>query len=77
MGIPMSAVESLLLVPPVILLSSLPVTLAGWGLREGGMIFALGLIGVPSDAAFALSVMYGLLSLVVGLVGGLVWLGWK
>jgi uncharacterized membrane protein YbhN (UPF0104 family) len=77
MGIPMSAIESLLLVPPVILLSSLPVTLAGWGLREGGMIFALGLIGVPSDAAFALSVMYGLLSLAIGLMGGLVWLGWK
>ena len=38
------------------------------------MVYALGLIGVPAEAALALSILYGLFTLGIALPGGLVWL---
>ncbi|MCG8512466.1 MAG: flippase-like domain-containing protein [Rhodospirillales bacterium] len=60
---------------PVLLITALPISIAGWGVREGGMVFAFGLIGVPGDAALAISVLYGLFTLVLALPAGIVWLG--
>jgi len=58
----------------VLLLSLLPISIAGWGVREGAMIACLGLVGVDAASAFAVSALFGLTSVVVGLPGGLVWL---
>lgn len=66
--------QMLLLMPPVILMAMLPVSLAGWGVREGAMVFALGYIGVPQEQSFAISILMGLLSFLVSLPGGLVML---
>jgi len=68
---------SLILIPLVILVSVLPVSIAGWGVREGAMIFSLGLVGVPSFEAASLSILFGLVVLVSGLPGGLIWLSEK
>ncbi|MBT3358762.1 MAG: flippase-like domain-containing protein [Rhodospirillales bacterium] len=59
---------------PVLLVISLPISIAGWGVREQGMIFMFGMVGVPSDGALVLSILFGLFALVVSLPGGLVWL---
>jgi glycosyltransferase 2 family protein len=59
---------------PVLLLTALPISVAGWGVREGGMVFAFGLIGVPGDAALAISVLYGLFTLFMALPAGVLWL---
>lgn len=67
-------VDSLALFPPVLLMTALPISIAGWGVREGSMVYAFGLIGVASSDALILSVLYGLLTLVLALPGGLVWL---
>ncbi len=74
LGLGIGLVDCFALFLPVLLLSALPVTVAGWGLREGGMVYALGLIDVPGEAALALSVLYGLFTLGISLPGGLVWL---
>lgn len=50
---------SLFIFPIVLLLSSLPVSIAGWGLRETLMITGLSLVDVPSSDAFLLSVAFG------------------
>ena len=42
------------------LAATIPISFAGWGIREGTLVYLLGLYGVSSDAAFALSVLYGL-----------------
>lgn len=47
--------------PMVALLAALPITIGGWGLREGGMVLGMGLLGVASPDALAVSVLYGAL----------------
>lgn len=71
---PLSALEAFVLVPLVILSSAVPISIGGWGVREGAMVAALGLAGIASDKALAISVLLGLGGLIVGLFGGLVWL---
>ena len=63
-----------MLFPPVLLVITIPVSIAGWGVREGAMVAALGLIGVPVEGAVVLSIMYGLLGLLPAIPGGLFWL---
>jgi uncharacterized protein (TIRG00374 family) len=65
--------DCVLLVPPVILITVVPVSIAGWGVREGAMVVAFGFIQVPASAAFALSVLFGLTLAVASLPGSLLW----
>jgi uncharacterized membrane protein YbhN (UPF0104 family) len=64
----------ILLLPLVLLLSLLPISIAGWGVREGTMIACLSLVGVDAASAFAVSALLGLTYVLSGLPGGLVWL---
>lgn len=66
--------DCLLLVPPVLLVSVIPVSVAGWGVREGAMVVAFGFINVPPSAAFAISVLFGLTIAAASLPGALLWL---
>ena len=70
----LSALDAFVLVPLVILSSAIPISIGGWGVREGAMVAALSLAGIASDKALAISVLLGLGGLIVGLFGGLVWL---
>ena len=64
-------------VPPVSLIQLVPVSLAGWGVRELGFVVVLAGFGIPADAALATSLLVGLCLIAVGLPGGLLWLtGW-
>lgn len=65
--------DCLALFPPVILITTLPVSIAGWGVREGSMVAAFALVGVPADGALVLSILFGLIVVAVSLPGGLVW----
>lgn len=71
---PLSVLDCLALVPPVVLVATLPISIAGWGAREVAMITVLGLVGVPSAEATALSVLFGLSGLLMALPGGVFWL---
>ena len=51
-----------------------PVSIAGWGTREGAMILVLSLIGVDFNQALGVSVLLGLSFLLSGIPGGFVWL---
>jgi uncharacterized membrane protein YbhN (UPF0104 family) len=74
LGIKAGFLDGLMIVPTVVLLTTLPISVAGWGVREGAMVAGFGLVGVPADAALALSVLYGLATILVSLPGGIVWL---
>ena len=65
---------ALALIPVVILLSTLPISLAGWGVREGTMIVALQYADIDSSKSLALSILFGLSLLAVSSLGGLLWL---
>jgi uncharacterized protein (TIRG00374 family) len=62
-----------ILIPPVLLLAMLPISFAGWGVREGAMVVALGLVGVSAELSVAISICFGLALIVIGLPGGLLW----
>ena len=74
MGLDISLTGMLLIVPITNLLIALPISIAGWGVREGLFIAGLGYLNVSSDAALALSILYGLLMLVVSLPGLIDWI---
>ena len=65
--------DCLILVPPVMLISMVPISIAGWGVREGAMVTALGLVGVAATDALAVSIVYGVIVSLVGVPGGVIW----
>ena len=46
--------------PAVFLIAMVPISVAGWGLREGAFVVAFGLFGVSSADALAVSVTFGI-----------------
>lgn len=74
LDIDVTAIDCIVLMQPVALLANLPISIGGWGVRETAMIFLFGFVGVPASAALILSVQLGLLSLLVVLPGGILWL---
>lgn len=73
-GVSLPFFESLCILPTVLLATALPISIAGWGVRESSMVIALGLFEVSKGDAVAVSILFGLLHLVVGMGGGLVWI---
>jgi uncharacterized membrane protein YbhN (UPF0104 family) len=69
-SVPLGFLDFLVLVPPVALLITVPISIAGWGLREGGFVMMLGLVGIGAPDAAAISIAMGLLLAVAGLPGG-------
>ncbi|MBL6933584.1 MAG: flippase-like domain-containing protein [Rhodospirillales bacterium] len=73
-GLDITWLDCMVLMPPVLLVMTLPISIAGWGVREQAMVTAFALIGVPGEGALVLSIMFGLMGLLMGLPGGIVWL---
>jgi len=59
----------MVIVPPVILLTIVPVSLAGWGVREGGMIGLFTLIGGDKTQVLSMSILYGVALIITSLPG--------
>lgn len=70
-------VQGLLIIPMILLISMVPISFAGWGIRESAMVVGLGAAGVAAPDALAISVLYGLTQIVVGLPGSVLMLGAK
>ncbi len=74
LGVDVTWLDCMVLMPPVILVTTLPVSIAGWGVREGAMTVAFALVGVSQGGAVVLSLSMGLLGIVITLPAGIVWL---
>ena len=61
------------LVPPVMLITMLPISIAGWGVREATMGLAFGYAGLAANEGVNISLLFGAVSFIVGAFGGLVW----
>ena len=72
--IPVEPAACLVIVPIANLSALLPISISGWGVREGAFVAGFGLVGIAASDAIALSVLFGLLTMLVGIGGGLVWL---
>lgn len=75
MGAPVSAATCFMFIPFVMLIAMLPISFAGWGLREGAMVAAFGMAGVASEVTVAASLAFGLVILITSLPGLVSWLG--
>jgi hypothetical protein len=74
MEIQLDPLAALVLVLPVILVIMIPVSIAGWGVRESALIIALAQAGVTAPDALAISIAFGLACLAASLPGGMLWL---
>jgi hypothetical protein len=64
----------LLIMPIVILVTALPISINGWGVREFAMIYLWGLFGIAQSEAFLISVCVGLVAVISSLPGLWFWL---
>jgi uncharacterized membrane protein YbhN (UPF0104 family) len=60
--------DYLRIVPGALLITIIPFSIGGWGLRESAVIIGFGLLGMNAERAFALSVMFGVLSMISAVV---------
>lgn len=67
-------VQVLFLVLPVVLVSTIPVSIAGWGVRESAMILAFSYAGLPESDGLIVSILFGAATLAIGAIGGIVWI---
>ena len=65
--------DCIVLFPPALLVTTLPISIAGWGVRELAMVAVFALVGVPADGASVLSILFGLLDALISLPGGVLW----
>jgi len=65
-GADLPALDCLILVPPALLVSALPISLGGWGVREGALVAAFSLVHADPAAVAATSVLFGLTTPLVG-----------
>ncbi len=61
----------------VILVTAIPISFAGWGLREGAMVALFAFAGLSADTALALSLAFGAVYLAASLPGCALWLAWR
>jgi glycosyltransferase 2 family protein len=62
------------LIPPVMLITMLPISIAGWGVREATMGLAFGYAGLMTNEGINVSLLFGAVNFLVGAFGGLVWI---
>src|ERR1700686_3659938 len=58
------------LVPPVMLIPMLPISIAGWGVREATMGLAFGYAGLMANEGVNMSLLFGAVSFLVRIPGG-------
>ncbi|HVS26500.1 MAG TPA: lysylphosphatidylglycerol synthase transmembrane domain-containing protein [Burkholderiales bacterium] len=64
----------LTLIPPVILVSTLPISIGGWGTREMAMVSTLSTVAIQPSIALLISAFLGLGSIIISLPGAIFYL---
>jgi glycosyltransferase 2 family protein len=74
LGIEVPWLELLVIITLISVITMLPVSLNGLGVREGSYVFFFNQLGVPNEMAIAVSLLFFTLVSLSSLVGGLFWL---
>lgn len=64
LGIPAHLTDFIIIIPLVSLIMMIPISMAGWGIREGAMVYFGALIGISHPAALAISLLSGLILII-------------
>jgi glycosyltransferase 2 family protein len=73
-GVDLLAITAVTL--PALLIATMPIAIAGWGVREGAVIVGFGLFGVDAAPALAVSIAFGIATLAASLPG-LLFIRWR
>jgi uncharacterized protein (TIRG00374 family) len=73
-GIEISWLDLLMIISLISVITMLPVSVNGIGVREGSYVFFFHQLGVPSEIAVAVSLLFFFLVSVSSLAGGLFWI---
>jgi uncharacterized membrane protein YbhN (UPF0104 family) len=74
LNIQLTFLQLLILTPPALFLSMMPISISGWGIREGATVKMLAIVGISSSDALCISIIFGLSLLAISLPGGIIWL---
>lgn len=74
LGVELGLLPYLVLAPLALLFSVLPISIAGWGVREGAVVALFSAVGADKAAALAMSLLYGIILVLVSLPGLTVYL---
>lgn len=74
LGIPLGISHFFFIVPLMLIISLLPITINGIGIRENANIFLFGIFAVPAFSAVAYSWLFFGIILLNGVIGGIVYL---
>ncbi|MFN3825784.1 MAG: lysylphosphatidylglycerol synthase transmembrane domain-containing protein [Pseudorhodobacter sp.] len=73
-GVDLPAFAAAFLIPLTLLVMVVPVTVNGWGLREGAAAALWPLMGVGATSAVAASIAFGIACALAAIAGAMVWL---
>lgn len=71
---PVNLSEIFLLIPTVSLVTMVPISIAGWGVRETAMMVGFGYAGLSQNDGVNVSLLFGLATFFVGAIGGFIWI---
>ncbi len=69
-GVSLSFLQIMIVLPAIAIVSSMPFSFGGWGVREGAFVYGLGLLHIPMEIAFSISIQIGLVSLIATMLAG-------
>jgi len=69
LGLRYDLLTYLAIVPPALVLTVIPVSIAGWGVREGALVGLFSLIGADKTVVLMMSLVYGMMLILVSLPG--------
>jgi uncharacterized membrane protein YbhN (UPF0104 family) len=72
-GLNINFIHFLTVTPIALLLILVPISVAGWGVREGVLVFLLGLLGAPKEQVLAMSLIFGIVQLITRITGMILW----
>jgi hypothetical protein len=74
LGIPLDLWSAMVALQGMLLASVIPVSIGGWGLREGAAVLLLAGTGLGAVEATAIAILFGLAATVMGIAGAGVWM---
>lgn len=72
-GIKTGYMSLLAIVALAMFVSLLPISVNGWGVREGAMVAGLAALGVPKESGLAISLLFGFANALITMPGIFVW----
>jgi hypothetical protein len=74
LSISLSFIDCAVVFSPTVIAALVPITLGGWGLREGALVVLLRFYGIGGEQALLLSLLFSFALLIGTLPGLAVWL---